>query len=262
MDIQKTGQLIRELRMEKGMKQKELADRIHVSAAAVSKWETGHGFPDISVLSDLCRVLDITIEECITGERNTMTDTQNTVMNDVIAIAGQQDQKQKHIIRILSILLGLALLAGILTGIISIMKNRQVYIPYKAGSAMETNMYIENNGNIPTLNYTGRPFERLETHILMEPDRTMYLIISLGSNAWNESFGTRISGQYAFPDFNSDPTAHYTTTYDLYDPEKFQGVWLYQGDLRELFSHYPNWTKVAVKSLLDHCTYIPYLQEL
>ena len=63
MDSVKTGELIKEIRIEKGMKQKDLAEKVFVSAAAVSKWENGHGFPDVSVLPDLCEVLDLSIEE-------------------------------------------------------------------------------------------------------------------------------------------------------------------------------------------------------
>ena len=47
MDNEKTGKLIKTLRIEKGITQKELAEKIQVSNATVSKWENAHGFPDI-----------------------------------------------------------------------------------------------------------------------------------------------------------------------------------------------------------------------
>ena len=50
MDRYVTGAVIRKLRESKQITQKELADSIHVSDKAVSKWETGQGFPDISLL--------------------------------------------------------------------------------------------------------------------------------------------------------------------------------------------------------------------
>ena len=53
MDIIKTGNLIKELRTEKELTQKELAEKLNVSTAAVSKWENGKGFPDISLLEPL-----------------------------------------------------------------------------------------------------------------------------------------------------------------------------------------------------------------
>ena len=70
MDSRKTGELIKEIRIEKNMKQKDLADRLFVSVAAVSKWENGHGFPDVSVLPDLCRILDLSIEKEIPWKTN------------------------------------------------------------------------------------------------------------------------------------------------------------------------------------------------
>ena len=68
MDNYVTGATIRSLREGKGMTQEELAERIHVSAKAVSKWETGKGFPDISLLEPLASALDISVIELLSGE--------------------------------------------------------------------------------------------------------------------------------------------------------------------------------------------------
>ena len=51
MDQIKTGKLIRKLRTDMGLTQKQLAERLHVSDKAVSKWGTGNGCPDLSLLS-------------------------------------------------------------------------------------------------------------------------------------------------------------------------------------------------------------------
>ena len=68
MDNYVTGATIRNLRERKGLTQEELAERIHVSAKAVSKWETGKGFPDISLLEPLAGALDISVIELLSGE--------------------------------------------------------------------------------------------------------------------------------------------------------------------------------------------------
>ena len=70
MDIIRTGNLIKELRIEKGLTQKELAEKICVSTAAVSKWENGKGFPDISILEQLSAELGISITELVKGEKS------------------------------------------------------------------------------------------------------------------------------------------------------------------------------------------------
>ena len=53
MDRYVTGDVIRALREKKGLKQEELAARLYVSGKAVSKWDTGKGYPDISLLEPL-----------------------------------------------------------------------------------------------------------------------------------------------------------------------------------------------------------------
>ena len=69
MDNIKTGALIRELRKEKNMTQKELAGLLHVTDRAVSKWERGLCAPDISLLEPLAAALGVTVMELISGER-------------------------------------------------------------------------------------------------------------------------------------------------------------------------------------------------
>lgn len=68
MDAKKTGMIIAVRRRELGYTQKELADKLHVSDKAVSRWETGKGFPEISILEDLSRVLELSLDEILYGE--------------------------------------------------------------------------------------------------------------------------------------------------------------------------------------------------
>lgn len=68
MDVVKIGNFIKELRKENGMTQKELADVLCITDRAVSKWETGAGCPDISVLPRLAAVLGVTAEQLLKGD--------------------------------------------------------------------------------------------------------------------------------------------------------------------------------------------------
>ena len=68
MDQYVTGVVIRKIRESKNMTQEELAEKLFVSSKAVSKWETGHGFPDISLLEPLAQALDISVIELLSGE--------------------------------------------------------------------------------------------------------------------------------------------------------------------------------------------------
>lgn len=69
MDTTKTGALIRKLRKERNMTQKDLADQLHITDRAVSKWERGLCAPDIATLEPLAAILQVTVTELIAGER-------------------------------------------------------------------------------------------------------------------------------------------------------------------------------------------------
>ena len=67
MNCQKIGELICQLRKEKGMTQKSLADQMNISDKTVSKWERGLGCPDVSLLPELSKILGIDIEMILSG---------------------------------------------------------------------------------------------------------------------------------------------------------------------------------------------------
>ena len=69
MDNQKIGSFIRDLRKEKDMTQRDLANRLHITDRAVSKWERGLNAPDIALLEPLAEALEVSIPELIRGER-------------------------------------------------------------------------------------------------------------------------------------------------------------------------------------------------
>ncbi len=68
MENENIGKLISKIRKEKGMTQKDLADKLNVTDRAVSKWERGLCCPDISLLKDLSNILGISISKLICGE--------------------------------------------------------------------------------------------------------------------------------------------------------------------------------------------------
>ena len=69
MDAIKTGKLISELRKEQGLTQAELAEKILVSDKAISRWETGRGYPDITNMEALSAALGISVGELLNGEK-------------------------------------------------------------------------------------------------------------------------------------------------------------------------------------------------
>ncbi len=68
MDCAKAGELIRSLRLEKGLTQRQLAEELHIGDKAISKWERGLGCPDVSLLPGLSRILGVNIEKLLEGD--------------------------------------------------------------------------------------------------------------------------------------------------------------------------------------------------
>ena len=68
MDVKKVGEFIKQKRKEKKLTQKELAQKLSITDRAISKWERGICCPDISLLKDLSSILDISINELLSGE--------------------------------------------------------------------------------------------------------------------------------------------------------------------------------------------------
>jgi transcriptional regulator with XRE-family HTH domain len=61
MNYKEKGKLITKSRQKKGLTQAKLAEKLYITDKAVSRWETGLGMPDVSLLPSLCDILDITI---------------------------------------------------------------------------------------------------------------------------------------------------------------------------------------------------------
>lgn len=70
MDAKETGRFICLLRKEKGLTQSALAEMLNVSNRTVSKWETGEGYPDITLLPDIAKVLGVTTDEILSGKKS------------------------------------------------------------------------------------------------------------------------------------------------------------------------------------------------
>ncbi len=68
MNQEKIGKLIAKLRRSKGLTQSELGELVGVGFRAVSKWENGQTLPDISIINELSRVLEVSVDELLCGE--------------------------------------------------------------------------------------------------------------------------------------------------------------------------------------------------
>lgn len=99
MDAKIFGAFIAECRKEKNMTQADLAAKLNVTDKAVSRWERGIGFPDISTIEPLASALEISVLELMKSERITTDEvTKEEVMEivtDTLSVAKQQRRKER-----------------------------------------------------------------------------------------------------------------------------------------------------------------------
>lgn len=96
MDKQKTGELIKRARIKKGYTQVELGDLLGVTNKAISRWEKGDSFPDIGVIEELSRILDIRIQDIVIGEIKEQNTDSETAVTEVVRVAKLQDKVKKR----------------------------------------------------------------------------------------------------------------------------------------------------------------------
>lgn len=95
MNQEKTGKFILELRKESNMTQRELAEKIGVTDRAISKWENGRGMPDLSLLMPLCEILNISVNELLSGERIEQNDYREKSEENIISTIEYTERKIK-----------------------------------------------------------------------------------------------------------------------------------------------------------------------
>ncbi|MBR2413843.1 MAG: helix-turn-helix transcriptional regulator [Clostridia bacterium] len=87
MDQANIGKFIAECRKKKNLTQVQLAEKLNITDRAVSKWETGKTMPDSSIMLGLCAILEISVNDLLSGEVITM--------NNYNKEAEKNDQKRK-----------------------------------------------------------------------------------------------------------------------------------------------------------------------
>lgn len=121
LNPQKTGSLIATIRKQQNRTQQDLANELGVSSAAVSKWERGIGFPDVSLVEPLATSLGITIAELFKGERiNDSVDNEyESLLADVVKVSVDEITKKKKIANWI-----IAIAVAVLYLLISVISNK------------------------------------------------------------------------------------------------------------------------------------------
>ena len=126
---ERTGQLIRELRLKAGWTQKELGMKIGISDKAISKWERGLSFPDITLLPRLAEVFHVSVGEIISGQQLSEPALNPELLDDVVAdtLAYSQRDSFSKVKRIFCLIfLPLIFSAMFLCAVINLAVNHQL----------------------------------------------------------------------------------------------------------------------------------------
>ncbi|MBD5083403.1 MAG: helix-turn-helix transcriptional regulator [Clostridiales bacterium] len=95
MNNEKIGKFIAECRKEKCFTQFQLAEMLNITDRAVSKWETGRSMPDVSIMLELCKVLNISVNELLNGERLNMNEYNEKAEKLLIEMARKEEKNNK-----------------------------------------------------------------------------------------------------------------------------------------------------------------------
>ena len=125
MDPKKTGIIILESRKKYNMTQKDLAERLYVSDKAVSKWERGLCFPDISVLIPLTEILNISLYDLLRGEKVNKKEVEETLKDTINYSNCEIKRKKKKYITISSIIILIIVLVSTIS-LIFISSNSEI----------------------------------------------------------------------------------------------------------------------------------------
>lgn len=98
MDQVKIGRFISQMRKEKGLTQKQLGEELLISDKTVSKWETGKGMPEVSLMLPLCEKLGINVNELLTGERIPDEDYKKKAEENIMNLVKEKSESKKKII--------------------------------------------------------------------------------------------------------------------------------------------------------------------
>ena len=112
MDQVKIGQFIKAVRKEKDLTQREVAEKLNISEKTVSKWETGNGLPEVGLMLPLCKLLEISVNELLSGARlDEKLYFEKAEQNIMSLIKEKAEAKNKIIIAV--IIASITLLAGL-----------------------------------------------------------------------------------------------------------------------------------------------------
>ncbi len=115
MNQEHIGKFIAECRKQKKMTQVELAEKLGVTEKSVSNWENGRNMPDLSLFKPICDILDISINELMSGEKLNQDNYQEKLEENIINLSSKNNKTYKKylIIFFTTVLVGFIIVLGL-----------------------------------------------------------------------------------------------------------------------------------------------------
>ena len=126
MDQIKIGRFIAECRKNANLTQMQLAEKLNITDRAVSKWETGRALPDSSIMLELCDILNISVNDLLSGEVVTMENYEKELENNLLEMVKQKEENDRMLLTlevVIGVLSTIVLLAPVFVGALVPMEN-------------------------------------------------------------------------------------------------------------------------------------------
>ena len=165
MDQVKTGQFIKAIRKEKDLTQREVAEKLNISEKTVSKWETGNGLPEVSLMLPLCELLGISVNELLSGERLDEKRYFEKAEQNIMSLMEEKAEAKKKLI--MSVIIGvITLLAGVTIGLIATLLEMEAWLRIvlaviaviTAGTGIGLACVLEKNAGVYECKHCGERF--------------------------------------------------------------------------------------------------------
>lgn len=114
MDQLKIGKFIASCRKEQGMTQAILAEKLGISDRAVSKWETGKSLPDSGIMLELCDLLNINVNELLSGEKIMAESYDKRAEENLLAMKKELEEKNRQMLKTECMITCPAVIAGLI----------------------------------------------------------------------------------------------------------------------------------------------------
>lgn len=242
MDNQKIGQFIAHQRKAQGLTQLQLAEQLHVTNKAVSKWENGRCLPDSALFTPLCGALGITLNELLAGEKISKEEREQYFEQNVQALGAEfRKISRRRSITIAFLAASLAILLGLIASI-GLLASLLYRPDFSTIDGLNTQWHLNLTTQLKKEYYYREGFEdSTALYVFSDPEGTIHEQFLSGIK--NEKFEEEISQELHsmavsgvdtayFPDFSHSYWSEYRTVGDAF-PDRL--YCLYDTQLKKLY---------------------------